>query len=282
MAAPLETVRTVADLRARIRGWRKDGLSAGLVPTMGALHEGHFSLVDQSRKNNDKTCVTLFVNPKQFGPDEDFDVYPRTEEQDAAALADRGTDLLFAPRVEEMYPDGSVTKVSVPGIGDLWEGASRPGFFEGVATVVSKLLLQSLPDHAYFGEKDYQQLCVIQRMVKDLDIPVAIKGCPIIREADGLALSSRNAYLSQVERQAAPALNQAMRAAAQNIAAGAAVAESVDQATQSIRAAGFGDIDYVAVCDPASLKELSEIDGPARMLAAAWLGKTRLIDNIPV
>jgi len=282
MAAPLETVRTVADLRARIRGWRKDGLSAGLVPTMGALHEGHFSLVDQSRKNNDKTCVTLFVNPKQFGPDEDFDVYPRTEEQDAAALADRGTDLLFAPRVEEMYPDGSVTKVSVPGIGDLWEGASRPGFFEGVATVVSKLLLQSLPDHAYFGEKDYQQLCVIQRMVKDLDIPVAIKGCPIIREADGLALSSRNAYLSQVERQAAPALNQAMRAAAQNIAAGAAVTDNVDQATQSIRAAGFGDIDYFAVCDPASLKELSEIDGPARMLAAAWLGKTRLIDNIPV
>ena len=203
---PIERVRTVAALRARIRAWRDEGLSVGLVPTMGALHEGHLSLVRRSLESTDRTCVTLFVNPTQFGPNEDFSVYPRSEDADAALLSSLGAHLLFAPETGEMYPEGSVTRVTVPGIGDRLEGAFRPGFFTGVATVVTKLLLQSLPDVAFFGEKDFQQYRVIRRFVADLDIPVRIEACPIVREADGLALSSRNAYLSKDERKAAPAL----------------------------------------------------------------------------
>ncbi|HJO87115.1 MAG TPA: pantoate--beta-alanine ligase [Rhodospirillales bacterium] len=282
MSNDIEIVRTVADLRQRLTAWRQDGLTVGLVPTMGALHDGHFSLVEQAVQSNDRTITSLFVNPKQFGSTEDLDVYPRDEATDVAALAARGVDLLFAPNVEEMYPDSAVTAITVPGIGDVLEGAFRPGFFTGVATVVAKLLIQSLPDRAYFGEKDYQQLCVIKRLTKDLDLPIDIAGCPIVREPDGLALSSRNAYLNAGERQAAPALHQTLVSTGDALAKGAAVAASVSAATAELLKAGFTKVDYIAVCDPASLEELEKVSGQARLLAAAWLGKTRLIDNIAI
>ena len=282
MSKDIEIVRTVADLRQRLTAWRQDGLTVGLVPTMGALHDGHFSLVEQAVQSNDRTITSLFVNPKQFGSTEDLDVYPRDEATDVAALAARGVDLLFAPNVEEMYPDSAVTAITVPGIGDVLEGAFRPGFFTGVATVVAKLLIQSLPDRAYFGEKDYQQLCVIKRLTKDLDLPIDITGCPIVREPDGLALSSRNAYLNAGERQAAPALHQTLVSTGDALAKGAAVAASVSAATAELLKAGFTKVDYIAVCDPASLEELEKVSGQARLLAAAWLGKTRLIDNIAI
>ena len=282
MSKDIEIVRTVADLRQRLTAWRQDGLTVGLVPTMGALHDGHFSLVEQAVQSNDRTITSLFVNPKQFGSTEDLDVYPRDEATDVAALAARGVDLLFAPNVEEMYPDSAVTAITVPGIGDVLEGAFRPGFFTGVATVVAKLLIQSLPDRAYFGEKDYQQLCVIKRLTKDLDLPIDIAGCPIVREPDGLALSSRNAYLNAGERQAAPALHQTLVSTGDALAKGAAVAASVSTATTELLNAGFTKVDYIAVCDPASLEELEKVSGQARLLAAAWLGKTRLIDNIAI
>tara|TARA_B100000315_G_scaffold259956_1_gene318321 strand:- start:2787 stop:3641 length:855 start_codon:yes stop_codon:yes gene_type:complete len=282
MSDELEIVRTVADLRQLLASWRKEGLSIGLVPTMGALHDGHFSLVEQSVQTNARTVTSLFVNPKQFGPSEDLDVYPRDEVADAAALAARGVDLLFAPAVEEMYSDGAVTAVAVPGIGDLLEGGFRPGFFTGVATVVAKLLIQSLPDRAYFGEKDYQQLCVIKRLTKDLDLPVDIVSCPIVREPDGLALSSRNAYLSAEDRQAAPALHQALIGAGYALANGAQVTSSIAAATAELLNVGFTKVDYIAVCDPTSLEQLEIVAGKARLLAAAWLGKTRLIDNIAI
>ncbi|MDP7601179.1 MAG: pantoate--beta-alanine ligase [Rhodospirillales bacterium] len=282
MSKDIEIVRTVADLRQRLTAWRQDGLTVGLVPTMGALHDGHFSLVEQAVQSNDRTITSLFVNPKQFGSTEDLDVYPRDEATDVAALAARGVDLLFAPNVEEMYPDSAVTAITVPGIGDVLEGAFRPGFFTGVATVVAKLLIQSLPDRAYFGEKDYQQLCVIKRLTKDLDLPIDIAGCPIVREPDGLALSSRNAYLNAGERQAAPALHQTLVSTGNALAKGAAVAASVSAATAELLKAGFTKVDYIAVCDPANLEELEKISGQARLLAAAWLGKARLIDNIAI
>jgi pantoate--beta-alanine ligase len=282
MSKDIEIVRTVADLRQRLAAWRQEDRTIGLVPTMGALHDGHFSLVDKAVQSNDRTVTSLFVNPKQFGPGEDLDVYPRDEVADAAALSERGVDLLFAPSVEEMYPDGAVTAVSVPGIGDLLEGSFRPGFFTGVATVVAKLLIQSLPHRAYFGEKDYQQLCVIRRLTKDLDLPIEIVACPIVREADGLALSSRNAYLKAEERQAAPALHQALINSGKDIANGAAVSASVAAAKSELLNAGFTKVDYIAVCDPASLEELENVTGQARILGAAWLGKTRLIDNIAI
>ena len=280
MTDSLATVRTVADLRTAVGAWRKEGLSVGLVPTMGALHEGHFSLVEKSVSENDRTCVTLFVNPKQFGPNEDFEVYPQDEEADAAALQERNADLLFAPEVGEMYPDGAVTSVSVPGIGDVLEGEFRPGFFTGVATVVSKLLIQALPDRAYFGEKDYQQLCVIRRMTADLDILVEIVGCPIVREGDGLALSSRNAYLSADERAIAPALNAALQEIGGAVREDAKIAPVQQAATDGLLAAGFSSVDYLAVVDAQTLEPATSASGPVRILGAAWLGKTRLIDNI--
>jgi pantoate--beta-alanine ligase len=280
--ANLETVRRVSDLRARVAAWRKAGLSVGLVPTMGALHEGHFSLVRRSVTSMDRTIVTLFVNPRQFGPNEDFATYPRTEDADAAALERQGAHVLFAPEVEEMYPQGAVTTVSVPGIGDILEGEFRPGFFTGVATVVSKLLIQAAPDVAFFGEKDYQQLCVITRMAADLDIAVKIEGCPIVREPDGLALSSRNVYLTAEERKIAPALNRALNDVAAKVRAnGVAAAPAAEaEASAALRAAGFRKVDYVTVRDAKTLQPITDTKAPARVLAAAWLGRTRLIDNI--
>ena len=276
------TVRTVSELRQVIGEWRRAGLSVGLVPTMGALHEGHFSLVDRSVMENDRTCVSLFVNPKQFSPTEDFDLYPRNEAADAQALQGRGVNVLFAPAVEEMYPADAATSVSVPGLGDVLEGKFRDGFFTGVATVVSKLLIQSMADRAYFGDKDYQQLRVIRRLTADLNIPVQIIGCPIIREEDGLALSSRNAYLTTEERAIAPALHAVLLKMVAAIQSGADSASAVQDGTQHLLSVGFMKVDYLAVVDPETLLPLSSATGPCRVLGAAWLGKTRLIDNVGV
>ena len=276
------TVRTVSELRQVIGEWRRAGLSVGLVPTMGALHEGHFSLVDRSVMENDRTCVSLFVNPKQFSPTEDFDLYPRNEAADAQALQGRGANVLFAPAVEEMYPADAATSVSVPGLGDVLEGEFRDGFFTGVATVVSKLLIQSMADRAYFGDKDYQQLRVIRRLTADLNIPVQIIGCPIIREEDGLALSSRNAYLTTEERAIAPALHAVLLKMVAAIQSGADSASAVQDGTQHLLSVGFMKVDYLAVVDRETLLPLSSATGPCRVLGAAWLGKTRLIDNVGV
>lgn len=278
----IEVVRSVADLRAWIAAERASGNRIGLVPTMGALHDGHLSLVRLSLEKTARTVVTLFVNPKQFNPNEDLSTYPRDEASDAAMLASEGAHLLFAPMVEEMYPRGSVTEVSVPGIGDILEGAHRPGFFTGVATVVAKLLLQALPDAAFFGEKDYQQLQVIRRLTLDLDIPVAIVGAPTIREADGLAMSSRNAYLSAEQRAVAPLLHQTIVEVAESVRGGARVADKTAWAKKTLVDAGFGPVDYVEVRNAETLAPLANPDEPGRVLAAATLGRARLIDNVAV
>jgi pantoate--beta-alanine ligase len=269
-------------LRAAVATWRKDGRSIGLVPTMGALHEGHLSLVRTGKQTCDRVIASLFVNPKQFAPHEDFDRYPRDEAQDAALLASAGCDLLYAPGPEVMYPPGFVTSVGVAEASAPLEGEMRPHFFGGVATVVSKLLLQSLPDTAFFGEKDYQQLLVIKRMARDLDIPVAIKGCATVREHDGLAMSSRNAYLSADERRIAARLNLIMHDAIKAVHAGAPVDAVEAEAVRHLVAAGFTKVDYVAIRNAETLAVLGDRTDPARILAAAWLGTTRLIDNMAV
>src|SRR3954468_11144655 len=221
--------RSVAALRDAVRDWRAEGSRVGLVPTMGALHAGHLALVAAARVQCERVVASLFVNPKQFGPREDFAAYPRDEAADFAAFARGEVDLVFAPPVEEMYPEGFATTVHIAGVTEELEGGHRAGHFDGVATVVGKLLLQCLPDAAYFGEKDYQQLTVVRRLARDLDIPVRIEGVPTIREPDGLALSSRNVYLSPAERQAAPLLYRVLRDAAGRIAQGDAVAGALDQ-----------------------------------------------------
>jgi pantoate--beta-alanine ligase len=282
MSPPI--VRTVAELRARIGVWRGAGERVGLVPTMGALHEGHLSLVRLAKQHAARTVASVFVNPTQFGPNEDFDAYPRSEARDAELLASVGCDLIYAPAVEAMYPPGFSTTVAVGGVSEPLDGAARPGHFTGVATVVTKLLLQSQADAAVFGEKDYQQLQVIRRLVRDLDIPVEVVGAPTARAEDGLALSSRNAYLTAPERQAAPELHRALAAAVEALRAGRPVAEVEAQAARRITASGFSRVDYVEVRDPADLARLGPgpIAGPGRILAAAVLGKARLIDNLAV
>lgn len=279
--APLPVARSVADLRARIRAWRAEGLTVGLVPTMGALHDGHLSLVARARQLADRVVASVFVNPTQFGPTEDFSRYPRDEAGDAAKLAGAGCDLLFAPTVPEMYPAGFATSIDVGPTADPLEGEHRPGHFQGVATVVAKLLLQSLPDVACFGEKDYQQLQVIRRLVTDLDIPVRIEGVPTLREPDGLAMSSRNRYLSAEERAQAVTVSRVLRTLKQRLSAGTEpVAPALAWGEAELRAAGFSRIDYVAVVDAATLQPLERVDRPARALIAAVLGTTRLIDNM--
>lgn len=275
--------RTVADLRAEVAQWRKDGLRIGLVPTMGALHEGHLSLVDLARSRADRVIVSIFVNPTQFAPHEDFGAYPRTEAADAAKLDGRA-DLIFAPEAAEMYPQGFSTTVSVAGVSEPLEGQFRPTHFAGVATVVSKLLLQALPDIACFGEKDWQQLAVIRRMVADLDIPVEILGGAIRREADGLAMSSRNVYLSLDERKAAGQLNVILRETAAKVAEGAIIPEATREGIDRIRTLGFDHVDYLEIRDAASLAIFpsGRVTAPARILVAAKIGRTRLIDNMPV
>ncbi len=278
----METVRTVAELRAQIRAWRSVGLSVGLVPTMGGLHDGHLSLAQIAAGRADRVIATLFVNPAQFAPHEDFATYPRDEETDSALFAAAGADLMFAPSVSEIYPDGHATKIDVQGLSQILEGEFRPQFFVGVATVVAKLLLQALPDIAVFGEKDYQQLCVIRRMVADLDIPVEIVGAPTVRDADGLAMSSRNSYLSVAERAIAPALYKAITGVAEALRAGGDPGEQRRRAEAHLTEAGFGAVDYVAVRDADTLEPVPNASRPARVLAAAWLGKVRLIDNVEI
>ena len=281
MTRAIDTVRTVRELRARVAAWRGAGETVALVPTMGAIHDGHLSLVALAKSLAGRVVTSLFVNPLQFGPREDFSAYPRDEARDSTVLAAAGSDLLYAPEAAEMYPQGFSTKVSV---GDLTEdlcGASRPNHFDGVATVVTKLLLQCAPDKAIFGEKDYQQLLVIKRFVRDLNIPVEIIGGAIMREADGLALSSRNAYLSPDERKAAPVLYETIRQVALGLAQGRGADDACGAARFKLEAAGFR-VDYVAVRDPETLEPLHGPVKQTRVLAAVHLGKTRLIDNVAV
>ena len=281
MSYPLPIVRTVAELRSKVASWHSAHRRVAVVPTMGALHAGHLSLVGHGRELADRVVATIFVNPKQFGPSEDLDRYPRTEAEDAMRLADAGCDLLFAPTVAEMYPAGFATSISVAGLGDRLCGAARPGHFDGVATVVTKLLMQVRPELALFGEKDWQQLTIIRRLVRDLDIPVDIRGGAIVRDADGLALSSRNIYLSADERAAALALPRALVAARAAILGGMPVAAAIDRVRAAL-ATGFASIDYVELAGADDLEPLAVADRPARLLAAAWMGKTRLIDNLAV
>jgi pantoate--beta-alanine ligase len=282
MSASLPIVRTVADLRAAVGGWRRQGLSVGFVPTMGALHEGHLSLVRLAGTRADRVVASIFVNPTQFGPNEDFDAYPRDEARDAELLAGAGCALLYAPAVGEMYPEGAATTVTVARVTEVLDGIARPGHFAGVATVVTKLLNQCAPDVAVFGEKDFQQLQVIRRLVRDLDIPVEIVAGPTARAEDGLALSSRNAYLGVDERRIAGFLNVVLREALDRLRAGAPVAETEARAVADLLGAGFSGVDYVEARSPDTLSRLGPgpAEGPIRVLAAARLGRTRLIDNI--
>ncbi len=249
---------------------------------MGALHAGHAALVDEAKRRADRVVATIFVNPLQFGVNEDFGRYPRQEEQDSRLLADHGCDLLWIPSVDDIYPAGFATKISVSGVSERWEGEARPGHFDGVATVVAKLLLSVRPDVALFGEKDFQQLVVIRRMAVDLNIGVEIVGVPTVREPDGLALSSRNAYLSAEERQRAAALPNALNAAREAIRSGAPVGAALQQAKQSLVHAGFLRIVYLALVDAATLEPLDQPAGEMRLIVAAVIGTTRLIDNMVV
>lgn len=280
MSIPI--VRTLAELRATVAEWRREGARVAVVPTMGALHEGHFSLVRAALVQADRVIVTLFVNPKQFNSAADLAAYPRTEHEDAARLAPLGAHMLYAPDADQVYPEGFATNVSVSGVSEGLCGAFRPGHFDGVATVVAKLFLQTGADLAFFGEKDFQQLHVVRRMARDLDIPIGIVGCPTVREADGLALSSRNVRLSQAQRAVAPRLADILFDAAARLAAGAAVAATLDAAQAAILAAGYAEVEYLALRAEDDLSPLDRADRPARLLAAAWLGEVRLIDNVPV
>ncbi len=279
----IETVRTLTELRDSISAHRQAGRRIGLVPTMGALHEGHLALVDIAASHADVVAVSVFVNPTQFAPGEDLERYPRDEDGDKAKLESRGTLLLWAPAPQEMYPEGFATSVHVDGPSQGLETDHRPHFFGGVATVVTKLLLQVMPDVAVFGEKDYQQLQVIRRLVRDLDIPVEVIGGPTIREADGLAMSSRNAYLSQEHRAVAPSMKRIIDDAGNQVLSGGDPQATEDAAKAALLEAGFEKVDYVAIRHADSLARLSraEIEEgcPVRILAAAHLGTTRLIDN---
>ncbi|RWM45472.1 pantoate--beta-alanine ligase [Mesorhizobium sp.] len=280
MSVPI--VRTVAELRSVIAEWRRSGASVAAVPTMGALHEGHLSLVRSALKKADRVIVTLFVNPKQFNSAADLAAYPRTENQDAAKLAPLGAHLLYVPDATEMYPAGFATTVSVAGVSEGLCGAFRPGHFDGVATVVAKLFLQTGADFAFFGEKDFQQLQLIRRMVQDLDIPITVVPCPTVRETDGLALSSRNVRLSPAERAVAPRLASILVETAERLARGSPVLPTLAEARAGILTAGYREVEYLEVRGEADLQPIASIDRPARLIVAAWLGETRLIDNLRI
>ena len=270
----MKTVRTVAELRAALPGQGR----VGLVPTMGALHEGHVSLLQRARPDCDFVVMSLFVNPAQFGPNEDLDAYPRDEERDARMAEAEGVDLVFAPPVEEVYPPGFATSVQVAGLTDVLCGAQRGGHFKGVTTVVAKLLTMVRPDVAYFGQKDAQQAIVIRRMARDLDMPVEIAVCPTVREPDGLALSSRNAYLSPEERQRALALSRALRAAQHAVAQGETAADAVLAAARG----ELGDLDpeYLELRSAEDLSPVERVNGSTLLAVAARVGRARLIDNV--
>lgn len=278
----LRIVRTVGDLRAEVAGWRREGHRVAVVPTMGALHAGHLSLVEAGLAAADRVIVTLFVNPKQFNNPGDLAAYPRTEEDDARKVAGAGGHLLYAPGPGEMYPAGFATTVSVTGVSEGLCGAFRPGHFDGVSTVVAKLFLQTGADAAMFGEKDFQQLHVVRRMAADLDIPIRVIGCPTVREADGLAMSSRNGRLSTEEREIAPRLAEAMVTASARLADGDGLDRVLEEARATIVAGGFREVEYLELRAEDDLAPLARADRPARLLAAAWLGDVRLIDNVPV
>ncbi|MER9581425.1 pantoate--beta-alanine ligase [Mesorhizobium sp. M0276] len=280
MSRPL-VVDSVAALRAQIRDWRHDGLRVAMVPTMGALHDGHISLVRIALERAERCVVSIFVNPTQFAPTEDLDKYPRQLARDVDRLGMARADLAFTPTVGEMYPSGFATRISVGGPSAGLEADFRPTFFDGVATVVAKLLLQATPDYAIFGEKDYQQLCVVRQLCRDLDLPVEIIGAPTIRDAHGLAMSSRNAYLGETELMIARQFNVILRDTAVALAAGAAQGHATEEASRALIAAGFQKVDYVEARESLTLAPWRR-DREGRLLAAAWLGKTRLIDNVEI
>jgi len=280
MSVPI--ARTVDELKRTVAEWRSKGESIAVVPTMGAMHAGHLSLVQAALDTADRVIVTLFVNPKQFNSAADLAAYPRTEKEDAAKLTPLGAHLLYCPDGEEMYPAGFATTVSVSGVSEGLCGAYRPGHFDGVATVVAKLLMQTDADFAFFGEKDFQQLQVVRRLVADLDIPVAIIGCPTVREEDGLAMSSRNLRLSASERAIAPILARQLFQAADKIVAGEPIAQCLNRARSCILAQGFQSVEYLELCDEYKLIPLVKADQPTRILSAVWLGGIRLIDNVIV
>lgn len=276
-----QVVETVSDLRAVVREWRRQGLSVAMVPTMGALHDGHVSLTRIALERADRCVVSIFVNPTQFAPTEDLDKYPRQLAADLDRLAEPGVQLAFTPTAADMYPHGFDATVAIGGPSAGLETDFRPTFFQGVATVVAKLFLQALPDCAVFGEKDYQQLCVVKKLCRDLDIPVEIIGAPTIRDAEGLAMSSRNAYLSPAELAQARQLNKILRRAAQELQSGSDMQPTLDDARRQILAAGFGSVDYVEARESDTLAAWRR-DRDGRILVAARLGATRLIDNVEV
>lgn len=281
MATLPKVVGRVRDLRSAVAGFRAEGSKVALVPTMGALHVGHMALAEKARELAGRTVVSIFVNPAQFAPHEDFDKYPRALEADLNKLAEVGVDLVYAPTSTEMYPAGFATRITVGGPSEGLETDFRPHFFGGVATVVGKLFIQCAPDYAMFGEKDYQQLKVVTRLSKDLDLSVEVVPVPTIREEDGLALSSRNAYLDEDQRKVAPVIYAALNRAAEAIRTGSEPQAAVDTASGMISALGLR-VDYVAARNADTLAPLKDAKEPIRLLAAAWLGQTRLIDNIPV
>ncbi|MER8402856.1 pantoate--beta-alanine ligase [Mesorhizobium sp. M1348] len=280
MSVPI--VRSVAQLRQIVAAWRREGVRIAVVPTMGVLHEGHLSLVRAALEKADRVIVTLFVNPKQFNSQADLAAYPSTEDEDAAKLVPLGAHLLYAPDAEEMYPAAFATTVSVSGVSEGLCGAFRPGHFDGVATVVAKLFLQTSADFGFFGEKDFQQLQLVRRMARDLDIPITIVPCPTVREADGLALSSRNVRLSPAERAVAHKLPSVLLETAERLARGSPVLPTLAEARAAILAAGYREIEYLELRDEADLRPMTSLDRPARLLVAAWLGGTRLIDNVRI
>ena len=279
----VEVARELADLRARVAGWRGAGLTVAVVPTMGALHPGHLTLIRGALERADRAVVTIFVNPTQFAPTEDLDRYPRDEAGDLAMLGEAGAHLAWMPGVATMYPPGGQTWVTVEDLSSGLESTTRPHFFRGVATVVSKLLNQVQADIAMFGEKDYQQLLVVRRLVRDLAIPTEIVGLPTVREADGLAMSSRNRYLSEADRRVAPLLHAVMAEAAEELAHGREATPMLSDGKERLLAGGFAAVDYLELRDAETLAPLEGVgQRPGRLLAAARLGSTRLIDNIAV
>lgn len=280
MTTPI--LRRLEDLRALRRDWTQKGETLALVPTMGALHAGHLSLVEAAKAACDHVVVTIFVNPKQFNSPEDLANYPRTEHDDAEKLAPYGADAIYVPDPDQIYPEGYATTISLTGVTDVMEGPNRPGHFEGVATVVAKLFLQSCADRAFFGEKDYQQLMVVKRMARDLDIPIEVIGCPTVREASGLAMSSRNMRLSPAAVAVAGQLNPIMEAAAERLRAGDVYAPQEADMRRQLADLGFSEVEYIDLRCAETLRTMERLDRPARMFVAAWLDGVRLIDNIAV